>query len=324
MTNREVSDIIIKIKTEKGIILVKKIIACLLAALICLSLCSCGKTEKKEEEVPSVPEETEVAPPEEEEEEVVEKEPEKVTEGKYVHIDGLYVDNSYVDSDNANLKLLYVFYTLSTDDKNLSVDSKSLKIKINGMNEYESHHIPDVCLYMGNYYYSDYLEDVYIGSSLKVVETFLVPMGEFNEDRKITMSKHQVSGFNVIHMSTADVVFMDSVTEIAEQVDPEGYLEECDRRADADETSVKIVKKSVNGYRYSFYVNNMSYIIDFYAPNKFDISMSGFSNSGTYTVKKGYVYLNYPGAEEAVRIPYTIKNGEADLDIVKGFDVRDR
>ena len=79
----------------------------------------------------------------------------------------------------------------------------------------------------------------------------------------------------------------------------------------------------LNGYYWQFYVNNVYYELEFSAENNFELRTGiGTTSSGTYSVKKGYIFCTYPDTGYTVEIPYTITDGEIDLDVTSGFDVQ--
>ena len=107
----------------------KKVVAILLMVMMMAALCACA----------SKPEQPEVS----EEPEVVETpapDPEKVTETDYMTVEGIYVDESYVDEDKAALKMVYLIYTVQTNAENLSVSSTGLEMTVGGLNAYTFEH----------------------------------------------------------------------------------------------------------------------------------------------------------------------------------------
>lgn len=273
----------------------KKILSLLLALVMVFSLCACGEAA-----------------------------PENTLSTDYMDITGIYVDNSYDDGKDGKLGLLYIFYTVHTEAENLSIDSKSAKITVGDVNTYESEHIPDACDYAKSYYYSSYLEDVYAGDELKVVETFKVAKGDLETGKSITFDKHQVPDTEKLYFSTDDIVFCENAKEIAKNADPEGYEEEVRAREEADEATKKKVKNAINGYYFSFYVNPMSYKLEFISPNKFELSALGNTNSGTYTVRNNYIFLKYSSSDYTVELPYSFdETGKIELDVVAAFDSKE-
>lgn len=239
----------------------------------------------------------------------------------YMNIDAVCVDDSYNKDDKC---LVYMFYTVSTDDVNLELDSKSTTITVDGGNNYKSERVIGAADYAPNYYFSDYLEDVEVGTSLKVVETFKMPAAELEAGKTITIENDKIPDANKIKFATDVIGHYDNQQAVAEAADPEGYVAEVEARKDADAATVKKVKDEINGYYWSFFVNSTSYEIEFYEPNKFELRTSlGISNSGTYTVKNGYIFCKYPSNDNIVEIPYTFESGSFELDAADAFDVNE-
>ena len=242
----------------------------------------------------------------------------------YMSIDGIYVDNSYKDKENESLKLVYLFYTVNSNDKNLRVHSKSTKITINDMNTYSATGTLDkVCLYMSNYYYSDYIEDVYIGDTIKVVETFKIPQGDLIAGKSIKLKNSEIPETEKIYLLTDNIIYCDNDKQIAEKIDPQGYEKELNKREKASNDVVKKVKNAINGYQWNFYVNYTSYEIEFGNSNKFEVRTAFGSNGGKYEIKNGYIFCMYDSNNYTVEIPYSWKdNGSIELDVVSAFDVK--
>lgn len=302
----------------------KKLTALLLAAALVCSLAACssgggeggsGSSTPPASAAPSVAPTPTPTP-----------EPTEVTATDTITIDAICVDDSYVEEEGSPLKMVYLFYTFTAADENLKIDSKYTTLTINETNEYESDHFADsaaACNYTDSYYYGSYIEDVYVGSSLKVAATFKIPEGDLAAGRSITLSDDQIPDADQILLSTDMIQHFSTPEELAQAVDPDGYAAEMANREPADAETTSLVKGQINGYQWTFYINSMSYSIEFWADNNFQVSTGlGTSNSGTYAVQKGYVVCTYPGMEDTpVRIPYTIENGEVDLDVIAGFDV---
>ncbi len=245
----------------------------------------------------------------------------KVTdETDYVKIDGLYLDNDYVNEDSESIRMLYVFYTVTTPDSQLKIDSKSMKLNFESGNTYTAEHFPDTCTYMGSHYYSSYLKEVNMGDSVKVVETFEIPKGEFEEGKSITFEKSQIPQMENIIILTDDVVKCDGYKAIAEKADPEGYEKEVNNQKTADAATSSKAKEYLNGYQWSFYVNSTSYEIEFYEPSNFQLRTIYNTVDGKYTVKNGYITLDYPSGYK-VDIPYTFTENDIDIDVANAFDV---
>lgn len=244
-----------------------------------------------------------------------------ITNTEHMTIDGIFVDDSYRDKEESPLRLVYLFYTLTAGDSNLKIDSKYTRLTIGEANTYESEIIPGSCDYASSYYYGTYIQDVYVGESLKVAATFKIPEGDLAAGKSITLSDDQNPDAAEISMTTDDIQHVNGAEEVAKAADPEGYALDMERREEADAETTALVKSQLNGYRWDFYVNNTSYRIEFWADNNFKVTTALGGNSGTYSVRKGYVFCTYPDTGYMVDIPYEITDGTVDLDCVAGFDV---
>lgn len=278
----------------------KKMFALILTLALCLTVCACGAGGTAEDQQGSG----------------------SVTSTEHMTIDGIFVDDSYRDKEESPLRLVYLFYTLTAGDTNLKIDSKYTNLTIGEANTYESENIPGACDYAPSYYYGDYIQDVYVGESLKVVATFKIPEGDLAAGKSITLSDDQNPDAAEISMTTDDIQHVNGAEEVAKAADPEGYAQAVESREEADAETTALVKSQLNGYQWDFYVNNTSYRIEFWANDNFKVTTALGGNSGTYSVRKGYVFCTYPSTGYVVEIPYEITDGSVDLDCVAGFDIR--
>ena len=292
----------------------KKTISLLLALVMCLSLCACGGEGGNETNAPTT-EPTETTVPA----------PLTVTETAHCILDGVYVDNSFEDEDYPSMKMVYVLYTVFTNDTNLRISSKSSDIIFESGNTYSSEtYSMAMDDYMTSYYSSDYIEDVYIGTPLKVMSMFLVPQGEFSASEIITIQPYGLPEGEELKVAASDVQFFDSPEALAEAADPEGYAEAVRLREPADDATVTKVRNSINGYYWKFYVNNTYYEIEFYAPNRFEVRVRAYNiaNGGTYEVRNGFVVVTYDSNGTSVEIPwYWGEDGTIRLNPTAAFDV---
>ena len=306
----------------------KKILALLLALLLCGSLAACGggsQTAEKTEEVQSTKSSDKLSDSETEEEtEFTEPVPTAQTKTDHCELERICVDRSYTDKDNSSLKIVYVFYTVSTQNQNLKVSSKLSQLVFDSGNSYSSEHLSKSCTgYMPNYYNSNYIENIYVGQSLKVVSTFLVPDGEFATGELFTVMPNGLPSGETMKFASADVEYFDSPEELAQTVDPEGFAQMEEKHQVADAQTTAQVKNAVNGYQWSFYVNSTSYEIEFFAPNRFEVRVRALNvcNGGTYTVENGFVVCTYDNSDLQVEIPYEMKPDDIDLKVTDAFDV---
>jgi len=283
----------------------RRTLALFLAAMMSLSLTACGGgTSETPADAPA---------------------DSQAVENDVVKIDGICVDDSYLEEDGSPLRLVYLFYTVNAGDANLQLASTSTQMTIGEANTYSAEHLPKASEFAPNYYYSSYLEDVYVGGTLQVVSTFKVPEGDLAAGKSITLSNTHIPEMAELTLSTDDLQHFNSAEELCAAMDPEGYAEELDKRSPADEATTAQAKGYLNGYYWSFYVNNTSYEIEFYSGDTFEVRTSlGTSNSGTYTVDKGYITCTYPNLpDNPVRIPYTFADNDIDLDTTYAFDVNE-
>ena len=287
----------------------RKILTVLIATAMALSLCACSSTAKENADNSSASASTSTN-----------SASSVKLESTYVDIDGIYVDDSYKDKKSDALKLVYVFYTVHTSDKNIEAYSKDLKMAI-GSNEYTSSHYGKACQYMPNYYYSNYIKKVYVGEEFKVVDTFAVPEGDLTEGKEIVLSATRYPDLETITLSTSDIKHSSSQENIATDIDPEGFALALKAFDPADEETAAPVQSALNGDRWDFYVNKTSYRIEFFEPNIFELQKP-IRNAGTYEVFNGYVHLTYDSNGATVDIPYGWKDdGDIDLKIADGFDI---
>ncbi len=316
----------------------KKTIALILVLAMATILCACGATSSpaasesattQSGEVTTEPVETEIEnepvieEPEIEEPEIEEPKDVFSNETDYVLINGIFIDDSYVDKDNSKIKMVYVFYDAFTNAENIEVSSELSELTINDINTYYSEKYSGVCDYMNSYYYSDYLEEVFIGDTLKVVATFKIPEAEFAPDRIITLAFRGIPDTDSLKISTNDVIHCDSQEEIAQTVDPAGYSNYMHMYEEADENTTNTIKSLINGYYWTFYVNSTTYELEFFAPNAFEtrVKALGVTNGGSYVVRNGFVSITYDSNGKTVDIPYTIENDDIALDVITAFDV---
>lgn len=239
-----------------------------------------------------------------------------------IKIDGIYLNNEYTDKDG--LKQVVLFYTLNAGEENIDISSAEFKLKIN-KNEYTPDYDGVETPNLTQYYYSNIIEKVYVGKSLKVAATFKVPDGDLVSDKEITLTSFNDYAKG-IKMNTDDIKKMDNLTSISLDVDKEYAMqkqeEEKEKLTDADEATVNQVRNDLNGYYFDIpaYVGKVytKYKLEFEAPNRFTvtatISGNSISNTGTYRVTKGYIVLHYDTNGKDVNTPYRYENGDITID----------
>ena len=249
------------------------------------------------------------------------EEPSTVTETDVVTINGLYVNDGYVNEDNDQLMLLYLLYTVHPVEENLEISSNITTLTINDKNDYSSERRAGACKYMGSYYYSDFIEDVYMGTELKVAETFEIPAADLEAGRTITLENYHIEDFDELLLSTDAIIHCESAEQIAQEADPDGYAEAQRLREPADESTTDAVRNAINGYYWSFITNNISYRIEFFAPNSYTLTALGHDTTGTYEVTNGFVICTNNETGAVNEIPYTWDGSAIDLDVTTGFSV---
>jgi len=287
----------------------KKLFAVLLALAMMLSCCACGKTEAPETETPAAQAPTEAPATEAPETEAPTEaptEPAVALENEDARIEGIYVDLSYDEGDGSPLKMVYVFLTLSPAAQNTKADAKYSQLTI-GANTYESDFYKRACTYMPSYYYSSFIEDVYVGTEFKVALTFKVPEGDLTGGKDVTLTDSTMP-LNGLRLTTDAFVLCESAQAIGELVDTEACAQVVYAREPADDATTQKVAAAINGYYFTFYVSAgtsiMTYELEFWAPNNFELRTPILDNSGTYEVRNGYIFLTYPTGGDVVEIAY--------------------
>lgn len=255
-------------------------------------------------------------------------EQQEVTEVKsndYFTLNGICVDNSYVDEDDSALKMVYLFFTVNAQAENLQIDDKDMVLTINDTNQYTSEHYPTASAtkYTSNYYYSEYLEDIYTGSSLNVLTTFKIPEGDLGADKSITLSDTQIPDIANIKFSTNDISYLNSPEEVAQTFDASGYETAMNAYNDADADRIALGKSYIAGYQWEFTVNSTYYELEFWQDDYFELRVPTFNvvTPGRYSIKNGYIVVTNDSNGVSTDIPYTLEDNDINLDVVSAYDV---
>ena len=294
----------------------KKVLAIVLAALICMLVCACSKGDAEKKNEQTVAEDA-AKKSEITEEAQQEEENKTITSNENFIINNIFVDDSYVDEEGSPLKMVYLFGTYKATDANLKIDSRYCKMTIGESNSYESEIYPTVFNFTDKYCYTKYIEDVYTGESLDILFTFKIPEGDLVPGKNVTISDSQIPGVETFIFTTDIFEHKTGEEAIAEVIDPEAYAAYKAKYEPADEETKAKVKNEINGYVWSFYVYTMKYDLEFWAPNNFSVSVPsyGVNNSGTYEILNGFIDCSYPNGT-GVKIPYDFnENGELTLDV---------
>lgn len=280
-------------------------LACAASLTLTLGLGGCGKATTQGSAEPAVEEKTR-------------------TQTDHIKIESMYANDGYTGGDNEKLKMLYVFYEVTATDENLSLGCNEVNSITIGKNTYNADMYLSESKMFGSYYHSAYNEDIYSGDSLKMLLTFEVPEGDLEPGKDVSLNVSGVPDCSKLDLSTDDIVHCTSAEEVAQKADPDGYAAEMQKREDADANTVNAVSSQLNGYYYTFYVNSLSYRIEFYEPNTYRLESLGQETTGTYSVKKGYVQLTNDMTGYINECPYSFNEaGALDIDLTGGFDVNE-
>ena len=271
-------------------------------AATCIAFTGCSSNQASSQ-ASSPQEETEQQP-----------EPEPVLSNDHITVDGIYVDESYVDSESSSLKMVYVFTTVTAAEKNIDIDSRYTKLNI-GENCYESDKYGDAPKWT-SYYYSQNIKHLYVGESCKLALAFKIPEADLSGSKQITLQDSEIPNIDQLSFSTDIIQHAQSSGEIAQSVDPEGYAAEQAKYAPADAETCAAVQNAIIGYDYYMWYSTLCVRIHFSGAETFELT-SPRHDSGTYQVLTGYIALTYDGAESpAVYVPWSWKdNGQISLDL---------
>lgn len=221
-------------------------------------------------------------------------------------INGIYIDES---KEEKGLSTVYLFYTLTAEETNLTATQLLIDVVVNNTNTYNPIMKKDYIPYYTEYYYSAYNENVYVGSSLNVCQVYEIATGDLVEGKEITL---QSSDINVedIGFSINEIKKLNGIEEIAKDLDATVFSEKYDKQqvmlGEVDSLTENAIKNGLNGYYWTFYAYPSSYNIEFSSPNNFSIKSGfGLSNNGTYTVHAGCIVLYYPSNGYEIIVPFT-------------------
>ena len=238
-----------------------------------------------------------------------------------LQIDGIFVNDAYQDKKNPSMTEVVLCYTLSSTGKNYDFVGNKTNLTFVGGNSYDASHNGKECLYFGNYYDgSVYLKTVYYGDQFHVVDLIRVPKGELQAGRQIALSNPYIEDMAKTELTTDQLIHCKDMESIAKLVDPDGYAKQVHALKEADSSTKNKIRKYVNGYYWDFYVNNLSYRIEF-SKNTYSLSCHGLETTGKYTICNGYVILTNDSTGAKNYLPYTLESNDIDLDITAGFDV---
>ena len=217
-------------------------------------------------------------------------------------LNAAYIDSSFDDKD---LDLVYLFYTITADSKNLTASKVLIDVLFGEGNEYDPVTSREFVPRFTEYYYSDFNEDVYVGTSLNVCQTYKIPKGEFASEKVVRLkSSDKDIDVQEINFSSDSIKEMKDLLEICKDLNEDVYNKKHAILDAVDGATEAAIKNGLNGYTWTFYSYPSTYKMEFSAPNTFNIRVSGLQNTGTYTVHAGCLVLTYPGTETEIIIPY--------------------
>ena len=272
---------------------------------------------------------------------------------------GIYIDDSYrdpADPESVN-RLVYLCYSITAPERrSVSIDSRSASVTIrdtrqntrrsannNINNIYPSERIPGACVWLPDFYYSDFLNEIPAGHYVWFAETFLIPADMLSGNKIITFSKPGLPDFERLRVSTDSVTWCDNIEQLASLADPDGYAAELNRRAAADDGIAERVRERINGRAWTVQAGGIYYRVAFAAPEHFaffsgesrdDLTVEEFNtdtlhkqeNSGTYQITNGYILCQFPedSNNQSIFIPYALEydgpNETLSLDLYAAFD----
>lgn len=243
-----------------------------------------------------------------------------VMETDSVHIDGVCVNDGYLDDDGSSIRTVYLFYSVTANDTNLKLDSKGTVMTINGSNSYTSEHSAPESKgnFTPDYYLSEVLTDVYVGESKKFVTVFKIPEGDLASGRSVTLSDSSIKDMEQLSFSTDDMQHFSTADELYQKMDPEGYADEIYRREPADEVTAETVINLVDGYYWKWWLSSSSFELEFIDDTQYELrsSIVGVQHVtyGTYSVANGYIILQNDENGSISYIAYELTDGDIDLD----------
>lgn len=194
----------------------------------------------------------------------------------HMRMEGLVVDQSAVSQSDPDLALLYLFYTVTAGEDGLAVNSGDTGVVIDG-GTYTCTRVPNSSFYLPNYYCGEDMKDVAAGHDQKVMESAWVSRRALEAGGDITLIGTDAPDGENIRLEASDVLWLDSVREVAQVMDMDGYQ-------DVTRNTLAI-GDTITTDEYEFTLNNVELTYELLPPNT-----SGLYYS--YTAPKGKVYLH--------------------------------
>ncbi len=244
---------------------------------------------------------------------------------KYVDLKGIYVDKSD-QAEHPNEALLYVLYTVKSDDKNIKFytylannPGTALTIKINNTNEYKDTIYASLDQNFRNTGYENLNngQEVLSGTSMQCIGAFRVAQNDLKQGNIIELTLNGTNSFKeVFEYKTDDVQYFDNAEEILKNADYETYEKaqniEKERLAEVDQNLKSQIKAVLQENYYYWYISTIRMQIEFNG-DRFNITSaigtSSIGNSGTYEIRNKVLLLHYDNGTTN-EFEYEFKNGE--------------
>lgn len=136
-----------------------------------------------------------------------------------IRIDGIYIDES---QDDSVMELVYVFYTVTANDKNVELSSNELTLVVNDNNSYGPLIYDEYNPIYTNYYYGNDVKTIYVDKSFKVCTTYKIPNSDFNDRSTITFKNEKID-VGGIKVKYKQIKSKKNINEISMDLDKETF-----------------------------------------------------------------------------------------------------
>lgn len=240
-------------------------------------------------------------------------------------IEGVYIDESYAGSDaDKDIKRLYVFADVTATSGTLSISSASFELTASyddatdeldsiDVIQYDTDSGSDLANLATSYTCTNVISEVLPGSSQKIIIPFNVPTFYLKDGATFELSNSDglADGLKFGYGTIQD---KENLEAIAQSADSAGYEAALKAREDASPEVAQDVMNKLDGYEYyqSFGGLTQTYKFD---GNRFTVRASGMENSGTYTVKNGYLACLQDSTGWVTWIPWEASDSQNGIDL---------
>ena len=249
-----------------------------------------------------------------------------------VTVESAYIDESYAGSNaDEDIKRLYIFTEITASSGTLEISSASFNLKVSRDEATDYLASLDVIQYdtdggsalanlTTSYTCTNTITKILPGSSEKLAIPFNVPSFYLQEGATFDLSDSK-NVSNGITFGFGFIQDAENLESIAQSADSEGYAAAIEAREDASPEVAQDVMNRIDGYEY--YQSTGGLMQKYYFEgNRFLVTAAGLENSGTYTVKNGYLACTQDSTGWVTWIPWeysdTSQNG-IDLEISELF-----